>query len=419
MKILHVTDHLPNYHKTWGGAEQVAYRYIKLLSGRKDEVFVCGVKPQKQYSEEFKFKRIIVLEDFFPERFQPYITGLKNRIFPFDPISFFHFLFRLGEIKPSVVHFHKFNKISYSAILAAKLCGIKTVLGIYDYWYFCPGGMLIDEQRNLCRKFHGAWCKDCSAVRDFRFLLPLTTPVRRPFFNLFLNRIDAFAVLSNSLKELLTEYGIKKNKIYLVRQVFNLKEEEKKETEENNWILYVGWIDPRKGPDIAIQTAVEVLKTNPDVKLYMIGEALDKTYEKEILKMLEEKNLKNKVFLLGRKQYSEVVSFYNKSRVVLVPEQWENMSPVVLVEAMNFRKAVVASNIGGLPEFIEDKISGFLVKHNKPEEFAEKTRLLLNDKSLAREMGKQAKSRVQTLCDPEEVYNSLKYLYESITEQKK
>lgn len=416
MKILHLTDHLPGYHKVWGGAEQVAYRYIKLQIDGENEIIVGVVKPEKIVAENLKIRRIRVLEDFFPDKYQVYLTGIKNRILSFDPVAFINLLWILKKEKPDIVHFHKFNKMSFSTILAASIAGAKIVLGMYDYWYLCPGGMLIDQKRNLCRRFHGPWCAKCDAVSDFRFLLPVVSRLRRPVFDFFLKRIDGFAVLSNSLGKLLEEYGISNEKIFLVRQVFDFKNKTKKTSRAGNgyMILFIGWIDPRKGPDIAIETAKIVANEIPNTKLSIVGEGLDKNYEKKIRTLVVKLKMEKKVIFLGKQPYEKVIDLYNKSKVVLLPEQWENMSPVVLVEAMAYGKPVVASKIGGLPEFIHDGVNGFLVRHNKPDEFAKKVLLLLRNKRKAGKMGEVASREVIRMCDSKKVYESLQVMYKSL-----
>jgi len=411
MKIFHITDHLPGYHKTWGGAEQVAYRYLKLLAqDGKDEIIVGTVKPYKTIEEKFKARRIRVLEDFFPEKYQIYITGLKNRILSFDPVAFFSLIYLFLKEKPQVVHLHKFNKISFSAILAAKLVGAKTIMGMYDYWYLCPGGMLIDENRNLCRKFHGAWCRHCKAISDFHFLLNFSF-LRKPVFDYFLNKIDAFTVLSKSQGELLQNYGIPRNKIHLIRQVFDFSSIKISKIRQDDSLLYVGWLDSRKGPDIAINAMPTILKKYPKIKLNIIGEGLDKNYIKSLQNLIKKNKLQRSVFLLGKKTPSEVADFYIRSKAVIIPEQWENMSAVVLVEAMAYGKPVIVSNIGGLPEFIKDNISGLLADRQKPEEFANKALFVLRNPQEAIKIGDKAKDSIAKICDINTIKQNLVSLY--------
>lgn len=412
MKILHITDHLPLYHKKWGGAEQVAYRYIQLSCESKNEIIVAGVKPENPIKEKFQFLRVRVLEDLFPEKFQIYITGLKNRILSFDPISFFHLLLILSKEKPHIIHLHKFNKISMSVILASKLMGAKSMLGMYDYWYVCPGGMLIDQKGKLCRRFHGSWCGSCDAVEDFRFLLPFLSPFRRSIFDFFFSFIDKFLVLSKAQGKLLEEYGLPKEKISLLRQVFNFpKENFVKDKENKEIILFSGWMDFRKGLHTIIDALPYVLKNHPKIELWVLKLEGIKKYEEMILKKIKKMKLNNKIKIYGRLSKEEFNKILKKASVIVVPEQWENMSPVIVVEAMANAKVIVASNIGGIPEFINDGVNGYLSTYNNPEEFAEKISLVLDNHDKSEDMAKRANQDIVNLCSHNKIYKDLLKLY--------
>lgn len=416
MKILHVTDHLPGYHKTWGGAEQVAYRYIKLLADSgKAEVLVGAVKPERKPNENFKYIRIRVIEDFFPEKLQLYITGIKNRIISFDPLSFFHLLMILMKEKPEIVHFHKANKISFSAVLAAKIAGTKTILGVYDYWYLCPGNALVKGDGKLCRQFHGSWCQECGAVTDFKFLLPFTAPIRRPIFDFFYRLIDKFAVLSDVLGRILVNYGIPKDKIFLVRQVFDfsgIKPTHKKT--KKNMILFAGWIDPRKGVHILVEAMPKILKEVPKAKLYILKLEGIKDYEDKVMKKIKELKIKRNVNIYGRLSKEEFLKFLRQATMIVVPEQWENMSPVIIVEGMANGKVMVASRIGGIPEFIEDRKNGLLAKRDDPNDFAQKIIWVLENPKKAEKLGSQAAKDIVKLCDKRKVLKDLLKLYQSL-----
>ena len=410
---------MPNYHQAWGGAEQVAYRYIRLLvDSGKVEVLVGSVKPQKEVNENFKFFRIRVVEDFFPAKYHVYITGLKNRLLSFDPLSFFYLIYLFIKEKPDVVHIHKINKISFSAILAAKLVGLKTVMGIYDYWYFCPAGMLIDQKGNLCVKFHGAWCKNCDAVGDFRFLLSFMAPIRRQIFDFFYRHVDAFAVLSAAQEKFLQRYGISKKKIFLVRQVFNFNQQKTNNTKiNNNMILFTGWLDQRKGLHVVIEAMPKILKNLPMAKLFVLKLEGIKSYEDKIMERISELKLDNNIIFFGRLTKEEFQKYLKEAAVVVVPEQWENMSPVIVVEGMANGKVMVASKIGGIPEFIDDGKNGFLVERDKSDDWADKIVRILKNQKKAQEIGEQAKKDIEKLCNQEKILKDLLKLYERINEK--
>lgn len=416
MKILHLTDHLPNYHKTWGGAEQVAYRYIRLLSDfSHDDILVGSVKPKEKIEENFKFVRIWTIEDFFPVRYGIFITGIKNRILSFDLLAFFYLIYVYNKEKPDVVHIHKANKISFSAILAAKIFSIRTVLGIYDYWYFCPGGMLMDQKGNLCTKFHGAWCKNCDAVSDYRGLSLLLSPLRRQIFDFFYQRIDAFAVLSEAQGNLLKSYGIPKKKIVLVRQVFNLFNTKPDFNGKKNMILFTGWLDQRKGLHILIEAMPEIIRKIPRAGLFILKLEGTKSYEDKVMKRISKLNLQNKVKILGRLTKEEFGKFMKQASVVVVPEQWENMSPVIIVEGMAQGKVMVASKIGGIPEFIKDGENGLLAQRDSPKDFAEKVIWVLKNPSEARKLAIQASIDIRKLCEEKKVLRDLLRIYNKLS----
>ncbi len=63
MKICYVTNYLPGYHKTWGGAEQACYKMAKFLVKNNQEVIVLATKTNRKVEENFAFYPISILED--------------------------------------------------------------------------------------------------------------------------------------------------------------------------------------------------------------------------------------------------------------------------------------------------------------------------------------------------------------------
>ncbi|MDP2649688.1 MAG: glycosyltransferase family 4 protein [bacterium] len=407
MKVFHLTDHLPGYHKTWGGAEQVAYRYIKLLADSGEvEVMVGAVRPQKEVNENFKFIRIRVIEDLFPKKLHIFITGLKNQLFPFDILAFFHLLKIVRREKPDLIHLYKTNKISFSPLIVAKLLRVPIVLSIYDYWYFCPGAMLINEEGNLCKRFHGSWCRNCSAIADKGPVVKIAAFYRRPLFDLFLGGFDGFFVLSEFLGKILRAYGVPKNKIFLARQVFDLKKFPDNSSKiREGLIFWAAWFDSRKGAHVLIEAMPYILRKISNATLYLLGIPGVKGYKERLGKMIKEKKIEKNVRLYDnlRQQDEKFQEIFKYANVVVVSEQWENMSPVIIIEAMASGKPVVAGRIGGIPEFVIDQKTGFLVNYKDSKAFAEKIVKILRDKGLARKMGKAARSSIQKICKQQQI----------------
>lgn len=411
MKILHLTDHLPDYYKVWGGAEKAAFRHITALIEKKNiKIYVGATKPDKPIKEKFKSFRIRTLEDFFPRRLHIYVTGFKNQAFPFDPIAFVSVFIKVLKIKPDLIHIHKADKISFAPMIVGKLFKTPVILAIYDYLYFCPGVVLIDEEGRPCYKFHGPWCSSCSATKKFGPVAKIASFYRKRLFDLFLSGISGFLVLSESNVRLLSEYGIPKEKIFVVRQVFYAKKVKNVPIQEKSVYLNA-WMSPHKGIHIIVKAMVEVVKKVPQARLDIETRVLNPSYEKKVRGLIKKLGLEDKISIFERTTVENYLQNIRKANLVVVAEQWENMAPTTLADAMSLGKPVVASDIGGLPEMARDGKSGFLAKAHDPKDFAQKIIKILKNPRLAAKLGKEASKKIKKLGSEANIRRQLLNLY--------
>jgi len=383
MQVCHITDYLPNYHSKVGGAEYACWYLLKLLHKQGVVNYVIAAKPIREPNEDFF--------NFFAIPTSENIIGYKlsfwKRIFYFDFISYFYAKKKFKEIKPNLIHFHNFSRLSPSLILAAKKLKIPIVFSIYDYWFFCPDKILVKKA--------SFW--------------------RKLIFNFYLKRIDIFIVLSESSKNILVSFGIPKNKIRTVHLIVPQKHLEEIKNFEKNSILFAGWVNPHKGLHILIQAFPEIIKKFPQTKLYVLGLAEDEYYRKQIQEYIDKNNLNFYIYWKGRLNGKEFNDYFQKSHILVVPEQWHNMSPVILAEAMAVGKLIVASKIGGIPEFIIDNKTGFLVKYDSPRDFAQKIISVFEktDQELF-QIRKLAQQKYIEFFSPEKNAEKIIKLYQSI-----
>ena len=115
----------------------------------------------------------------------------------------------------------------------------------------------------------------------------------------------------------------------------------------------------------------------------------------------EEKNkltaLRDELGLSGLVRFagkvSNVKEYYDISDIFVLPSISEGLSNALL-EAMSSGMAVVASNVGGNKEIIEDKKNGLLFEVGDKQDLAEKLSVLCNDKSLREELGMNARNKI-------------------------
>jgi len=425
MKICYATNFLPSYHKLWGGAEQVCYRLANILIKNGHQLSILATKPLKKPEEDFDFFTIPVFESYLPQRMRHSLRQLKLIISPYDMISHISSHKTLKKINPDILHLHNVSSLSFALAWSAQRLRIPTVYSVYDYSAICPMGHLwllkdyADYEGTPCSKFHGPHCVDCLATyrklgRLQKFLLSSFLRFRKRWFDFFLNKIDGFVVLSPSNAEALEEYGIEKERIFIIP--IPLSEEIDALPIEKNSILFVGVIQPRKGPHIVLEAMPQILTRIPDAKLYVIGEMIaNKEYEEKMASLVDKSELQGHIFLLGKRPYNEVRDFIQKANVLVIPEQWETIPPNTLTEGLVFGKAIVASRIGGLLDFIVDGENGLLADTHDSIDFTNKIISILEDQDLSQRLSRRARETGLELFSEEKVYQKLLDLYQSLS----
>ena len=125
----------------------------------------------------------------------------------------------------------------------------------------------------------------------------------------------------------------------------------------------------------------KVFQAFPDVMFYWVG---DGPYRNKILPELEKfSNFK----WLGKLEYPNKVREYLSEIDIYALISGIDMSPLTLQEAQLMKKPVIATNVGGIPELMKDKESGFLVEKGNAEDIIEKVKIFLDDKEKAKQMG--------------------------------
>jgi len=151
-------------------------------------------------------------------------------------------------------------------------------------------------------------------------------------------------------------------------------------------------LQQRKGHDDFIAMAAEVVKTHQDVHFDIIGG--------DILQEPREPLLKQRVQDLGLSDYftfhgqlSDVRAALHKLDIYVCASHLEAF-PVSILEAMACQKAIVSTNVNGIPEMLEHQQNALLIEPHRPDQMAQAVLLLLDSKELADELSQKALSLV-------------------------
>ena len=289
----------------------------------------------------------------------------------------------LSGLSPDLVHIHDLNNP-----YAIRFCGqnFPTVKSTLNADVYCGGiDKYLPTSKKACEYRMGYGClliayyENCMRRNPKRALEIISLKKKSLQASQYL---AAHVVPSDSSKKILIQNGVSEHKIRVVPLFSNF--EYPKESicpHETKTILFVGRLRAYKGTAYLIR-ALAKIKT--DFKAFIVGEGEEKG---KLVRLTHQLNLNQKVEFTGSLPHSEVSRYFEESSIVVVPSIYPDSFPTVGLEAMAYRKPVIGFQMGGIPVWLEDGKTGYLVKTQDVNELAQKLELLLLNPELAQKMG--------------------------------
>jgi glycosyltransferase involved in cell wall biosynthesis len=215
------------------------------------------------------------------------------------------------------------------------------------------------------------------------------------------NMISEIAKYTDKKVEL-TPFGIDLNK-------FVPKEKKPKSNE-----IVVGTIKALEkvyGIDILIKAFAQVRIKNPELnlKLLIVGKGSQLESLKNLSKQL---NVSDYVNFTGFVDYNAIVQYYHQLDVFVAVSRSESFG-VSVIEASACEIPVIVSDVGGLPEVVENEQSGFIVKRESVEQAVEALEKLIKNEELRKSMGKKGRDFVKTFYNWDDNVNQMMEIYEN------
>lgn len=145
--------------------------------------------------------------------------------------------------------------------------------------------------------------------------------------------------------------------------------------QEEKYILSLRRLVPSKGIDFLIRAFAELVKDYPDLALVVAGDGPEREKLESLAKDL---NIASQVRFLGTVTFQEGIALLKSAFCTVVPSLSEG-GGLVNIEAQASGCPVVATNVGGIPEYVEDGTSGLLCKPADARDLEAKLRMLLDD----------------------------------------
>ena len=256
-----------------------------------------------------------------------------------------------------------------------KILNFKPDLVIFTYWspYFAPCFGFIAKKleikigsNKLISIFHNVLPHEKSFFNKFLFNYYIKSFKKCMFMSDFVkNQLNAFKQSFNSSVRFLPidkNYNTNFDRINLRNEI--------KVNADDNIILFFGLIRKYKGLEVLLKAVYKHFKINPNSKLIIAGEA----YENKIKysKIIKELNIKNKVIWFDQFISNEKIEkLMILSDLLVLPYHSASQSGV-LSQAWQYEIPSIATNVGGLPEYIDNKKSGYIVNENDSDDLAKK-----------------------------------------------
>lgn len=399
-----------------GGPERYYFNIKEILEREGHEVIPFSIKSSRNVKNDYEkyFLDIVDDEVYFAQAkksLRVVLRSFTRMFYSFEAKRKMRQL--LKDVKPDLVYIMQYhNKISPSIIYAAKDLGIPVIHRISDFQYMCPNALFYNDRKGVCEDCLKG--KRLSCVK-YKCVLGSTVYSGIKMAAKMLHdmmgvtkKIDAFVVPSSFTLGKLREYGIPQEKLYHIPTFFNLKEKDPQVTYEP-FVLFVGRIEKQKG----LMTLVKAFE-GTDMKLKIIGFSND-GYVDELKDYLKGK--KHSIEFLGKMKFEEIVPYLKACRCTTVPSEWYDNFPNVILESFAYKKAVIATDFGSLPELVVDGETGCTFRYGDIDDFRSKIRFMMENEAEAKRMGDNAYKNLVSLYSPEAHYWELMKVFRRVRKE--
>ena len=406
MKILAVNK----FYYMKGGSEAYYFSLNNLCIEKGHEILPFSMKDEKNIDSEFG--------EYFIENVNYEDMSLKTKILNSAKIVYsaeaYNKIKKVARnTKPDIAHLHIFqHQLSPSIILALKKSGTPIVNTVHDLKVVCSNYKMLNS-KGICEECKGGKYYKCflnSCVKGSKLNSMVNT--LEAYLHKFLKSyqyVDMYICPSDFYRKKLIEFGIAENKTIHIPNFIDIKEFEPC-YEAEDYFVYMGRLSEEKGIKVLIN-AMNKVKVS---KLYVLGTG---PLESELIKQVEDSKLSNVEFL-GFKTGKELENIIKKSKFVVIPSIWYENCPMSVIEAMAYGKPVIGSDLGGIPELIEDKGTGLIFKSGDKEDLANKINYLLDNPSICNEMGVSGRKRAEDCYDKAIHYEKINEVYNKLLKNK-
>lgn len=404
-------------HKFWrkvGGAEVYFQDVARILRKNGHEVKIYTTDYAAEGSKDVFERTPEVVFGQSPD----YLNGNLLRKLGAIPQTIYskrnkeQFAALIRSFQPDLVHvFALYVSISPSILDACREAGIPVVMSCNDYKHICPNYRLFH---------HGKICNDCKGGAFYHAItnncckhslavsaVSALESYMHERMNIYRKNIHTFLFESRFMMDKTEEFwGRGAVRMEFLGKPFDATAYQAAAPSADRYLLYIGRLSDEKGVDILLKA----MKLVPEARLRIAG---DGPYAPFLKELAQKEGLTNVQFL-GSVWGEETGRLIEQSLFVVVPSVWYENFPYVMTEAFARGKAVVGSDMGGIPEYIAVGETGLVYPAQDVTQLASCIKALWGDPVKAVRMGREAKQRADTTFTDTAFYDRLSGIYQKV-----
>jgi glycosyltransferase involved in cell wall biosynthesis len=368
IKVVHLVEEL-----TIGGLEKILTTIVLNLNKKEYNVSVWCLREGGFFADKLVKEGIDVkILHIFTSR---------------NPLSIFKLYRLLKSHKFDIIHTHAYSAGTIGRI-SAFLAGVPVIIShnhsVYDYYnkyyHFVEWLLSLITHRVIC----------ISAVVN-RFANETQRINARKLITILNGIDDVCAVTEKRSSDLKKELGIPIN---------------------HSVIGTIAHLEEHKGHKYLLEAASLLLVSRKDISFLIVGEG---TLKGKLKKLCVGLKVEKNVIFAG--ELSDIPEILSLTDIFVLPSLREGLGLAIL-EAMVCGKPVIATNVGGIPEIVKNRVSGILVSPRDPEALFRAIDELLNNREMLETMGRNGKKMCSERFNSKTMLGKIEDLYDSLHSEK-
>lgn len=333
--------------------------------------------------------------------------GIGKIFYSFNPYSYITLKNVLKEFQPDIVDINGLGHASPSILfLLKKYPTVFTIHGSEGFtksrlmWCF-PVSDFKHREYNL---------DDLNFIGKLRYVYHQY--VNRPLYWFGFRNVDIFITLSHYMHRLMEGDGIHNKYVPNGTILLDYKPLQKKNI--TNTLVYAGRLKKIKGVDYLLKALPVIIKKFPDVKLFIAGDGEERS---NLERLTDDLNISNNVTFLGHIERKQLEKIYQCASVIVIPSVVPETFGLVGIEAMSVGRPVIASDVGGISDWLIHGQTGFLVPQKDSIVIAEAVTKIFSDHNMLLRMMRAARKKAEEfdlnkhIDQMENIYINLIYKY--------